>query len=65
MVSGQPFWQWNAWATQANQVCSWSMAGTLPDWQGAPVAVVILLEENDLTSAEFFGQTMLQSATNP
>jgi len=65
MVSGQPFWQWNAWATQANQSCSWSMAGTLPDWQGAPVAVVILLEENDLTSAEFFGQTMLQSATNP
>ena len=65
MVSGQPFWQWNAIATQANQTYSWSLGGTLPDWQGAPLAVVVLLEENNPGQAGFIGQTLLETAINP
>jgi len=65
MVSGQPFWQWNGRVTQANQTFSWSLGGTLPDWQGAPLAVVILLEENDPGGAGYIGQTLLEAATHP
>ncbi len=65
MVSGQPFWQWNAIVTQANQAFSWSLGGTLPDWQGAPLAVVVLLEENDASTAGIIGQTLLEAATKP
>ncbi|HEX7541754.1 MAG TPA: FtsW/RodA/SpoVE family cell cycle protein [Anaerolineales bacterium] len=65
MVSGQPFWQWNARVNQANQILSWSLGGTLPNWQSAPLAVVVLLEENDPGGAGLIGQTLLEAATNP
>jgi hypothetical protein len=65
MVSGQPFWQWDAQVTQANQSFCWSLGGTLPDWQGAPLAVVVLLEENDPNQAKLIGQTLLKAATQP
>jgi cell division protein FtsW (lipid II flippase) len=65
MVSGQPFWQWNARVNQANQNFSWSLGGTLPNWQGAPLAVAVLLEENDPVEAGLIGQILLEAATNP
>jgi hypothetical protein len=65
MVSGQPFWQWNTLVTQANQSFSWSLGGTLPNGQGAPLAVVVLLEENDPNWAGLIGQTLLEAASHP
>ncbi|MCX6035060.1 MAG: hypothetical protein NTV38_08805 [Chloroflexi bacterium] len=65
MVSGQPFWQWNARVNQANQNFSWSLGGTLPNWQGAPLAVVVLLEENDPGGAGLIGQILLETAIQP
>jgi hypothetical protein len=65
MISGQPFWQWNTVVTQANQTFSWSLGGTLPDYQGVPLAVVVLLEENDQNLAGLIGRSLLKVATNP
>jgi hypothetical protein len=65
MVSGHPFWQWNAWVTQVNQDFTWSLGGTLPDYQGVPLAVVVLLEENNLNLGEAIGRNLLEAATNP
>jgi len=65
MVSGQPLWQWNARVTQGNQACSWSLGGTLPNGQGAPLAVVVLLEEINPNLAGIIGQTLLEAAINP
>jgi hypothetical protein len=65
MVSDHLFWQWNARVQQANQIFSWSLGGTQPDWQGAPLAVVVLLEEADTSLAGVIGQTLLETATNP
>jgi hypothetical protein len=65
MVSGQPFWQWNARVTQGNQACSWSLGGTLPNGQGAPLAVVVLLEEINQNLAGRIGQTLLKAAIFP
>jgi len=65
MVSGQPFWQWNAQVTQVNKTFSWSLGGTLPNWQGTPLAVVVLLEENDPGRAGLIGITLLEAVEHP
>ena len=65
MVVGLPIWQWNISVTEVNQTYSWSLGGTLPDWQGAPLAVVVLLEENNPLEAGFIGETLLENALNP
>lgn len=65
MISGQPFWQWNTVVTQVNQTFSWSLGGTLPDYQGVPLAVVVLLEENAQNLAGLIGRSLLKVATNP
>jgi cell division protein FtsW (lipid II flippase) len=65
MVSGQPFWQWNGHADQENKTFTWSLGGTLPDWQGTPLAIVVLLEESNSARAALIGQTLLGAATQP
>ena len=65
MVSGQPFWQWNATITQVNQVFSWSIGGTLPAGQSAPLAVVVVLEEDDSNEAGTIVVNLLETATKP
>ena len=65
MVSGQPFWQWNGQAVQENKTFTWSLAGTLPDWKGAPLAIVVLLEETNPDQATIIGQTLLEAAIKP
>jgi cell division protein FtsW (lipid II flippase) len=65
MVGGQPLWQWNARATQGNQTFSWSLGGTLPKGQGSPLAVVVLLEENNPNWASHIVQSLLEAALHP
>ena len=62
MVSGNPFWLWTVRVTQAKQVFSWSLGGTLPNGQGVPLAVVVLLEEDQQSSAAFIATNMLKAA---
>ncbi len=65
MVTSQPLWQWDALASQDGKTYSWSMGGTLPDWQGAPLAVVILLEGYNPVRARYITETLLTAATLP
>ena len=65
MVNGLPFCQWNGVVTQANQSFSWSLGGTLPNGQGPPLAVVVLLEENNPTWAGLIGKSLLETAIQP
>ncbi len=65
MVKGQPIWQWNITVIQNPTIFTWSLGGTLPANQGVPLAVVVLLEENDENTAELIGRTLLQIAANP
>ncbi len=65
MVNSLPFWQWNGVVTQANQSFSWSLGGTLPNGQGTPLAVVVLLEENNPTWAGLIGKSLLETAIQP
>ena len=65
LVKGQPFWEWSGLAGQGNKAVSWSLAGTLPDSQGIPLAVVVLLEDPGQQWAAYIGQELLISATQP
>ena len=65
MGSGQPFWAWNAIVSQTSEVFSWSLGGTLTSWQGAPLAVTVLLEEDNPILAASISQALLIAATNP
>ena len=65
MITGQPFWQWNGHSGQDNKAFTWSIGGTLPDWQGAPLSIAVLLEKTDLGMAAHISQTLLEAATKP
>jgi cell division protein FtsI/penicillin-binding protein 2 len=44
---------------------TWFIAGTPPNWQGTPLAVVVLLEEDNERYAQWIGQELLTGAMNP
>jgi cell division protein FtsW (lipid II flippase) len=44
---------------------SWSLAGTLPSWNGTPLTLVVLLEENNPDLAQAIAQAVLQAALRP
>jgi hypothetical protein len=65
-VETLPFWQVITQATEySGQAFTWYLGGTLPGWQGIPLAAVVLLEEYDPISAQQIGQAVLQSAIQP
>jgi cell division protein FtsW (lipid II flippase) len=67
MVSGQPFWQASGkgFETQEHKTITWYLAGTLPGWQGTPLALVIAIEEDNPSFTEYLGQTLMQEALQP
>lgn len=44
---------------KADAAFTWFAGGTLPDWEGAPVVVVVLLEKADVDLAREIGEGML------
>jgi hypothetical protein len=44
---------------------TWYVAGSLPEWSGMPLAIVVLLEENNPALAEQIGRTVLAKAMLP
>jgi membrane peptidoglycan carboxypeptidase len=67
MVSGQPFWQSSGKGVemQEHKTITWYLAGTLPNWQGTPLALVIATEEDNPSFTEYLGQTLMQEALQP
>jgi cell division protein FtsW (lipid II flippase) len=53
----------NSWEEKPGY--SWYIGGTLPDWPGVPLAIAVLLEEEDPQRVLEMGQTLLQSAMQP
>jgi len=44
----KPYWQYAAVARSTNSAVTWLLAGTTSGWGGAPLALVIVLEEENL-----------------
>jgi cell division protein FtsW (lipid II flippase) len=69
-VEGESFWQSLATlpfgsGKRGEGGTSWYIGGTLPDWGGPPLAIVVLLEEQNPALAEQIGQTVLKAAMQP
>jgi len=66
-VPDEHIWQVVASGNESvtNPAFSWYLGGTLPDWQGVPLALAVLLEGNSPSKAQEIGQLLLHTATNP
>jgi cell division protein FtsW (lipid II flippase) len=64
-VTGKPFWEFGSVERGAHTSISWYLAGTLPNWQGAPLAIAVLLEENNPQQASLIGRGVLEKAIQP
>jgi cell division protein FtsW (lipid II flippase) len=64
-VSDQPFWQYETVSTEKEQSFAWFVAGTLPNWQGTPLTLIVLLEENSAPLANSIGRALLIKALEP
>jgi hypothetical protein len=56
---------WQSVSTNPNgpdQWVSWYLGGTLPTWEGAPLALAVLLEEDDPALVESIGERIFQAA---
>lgn len=53
------FWSHVSQASLDETIVTWYVAGTLPDWQGAPLTLVVVLEENNIPLAEFIGKNLM------
>jgi cell division protein FtsI/penicillin-binding protein 2 len=61
-----PVWQVLASAPDGSGgELAWYLAGTLPSWSGAPLSLVVLLEDGDPNLVEVIGQAVLSAALQP
>jgi cell division protein FtsW (lipid II flippase) len=57
-----PIWQTLSWAQDQDRRVTWGLAGTLPSWDGTPLVVVVLLEEDNPRVADKISQELLLQA---
>jgi hypothetical protein len=62
---GNPIWEFSSTQSDANSAIAWYLAGTLANWQGTPLALVVALEEGDPSLARLIGRGVLKQATQP
>ncbi|HEX6302606.1 MAG TPA: FtsW/RodA/SpoVE family cell cycle protein [Anaerolineales bacterium] len=61
-----PVWQTLSVVPNGSQgFATWYVAGTLPSWNGTPLTLAILLEDDNPNLAEVIGMAMLQAALQP
>jgi cell division protein FtsI/penicillin-binding protein 2 len=65
IAEGQNYWSHLGRATGIEGPVTWFLAGTPPNWQAIPLAVVVLLEEDNESLAQKIGQELLTDAMNP
>ena len=63
--SSLPVWTSVANARSSQNTITWFIGGTTPDWKGTPLALAIVLEENNPQLAQQIGMALLQAATSP
>jgi len=60
-----PAWQTVGLAGPRGQQVTWFIGGTLPNWAGTPLALALVLEENNAYLAQSIGQAVLRAALYP
>jgi cell division protein FtsW (lipid II flippase) len=64
-VDGQGYWSYVGQAESDESPVTWFIGGTPPNWQASPLAVVVVLEEDNAQLAETIGGDLLIAAMNP
>lgn len=62
MVNGEPFWEWIGQASHMDKDFTWYLGGTMPEWQGTPLTLVVLLENSDRAATKSIGRELLHQA---
>jgi cell division protein FtsW (lipid II flippase) len=60
-IPGKPYWRHVGQSSTEQTAITWLIAGTLPDWQGAPLVLVVTLEEGNAALAEFIAESMFNA----
>jgi hypothetical protein len=63
LAGDNPYWSFTS--VSEDTPVTWYLAGTLPDWNGTPLALVILLEDHNRILAEVIAQKVLGEALQP
>lgn len=58
---GSPYWIYIGRADEDGIPVTWLVAGTVPDWRGAPLVLVVALEENNIRLAESIGDNLMDA----
>jgi hypothetical protein len=64
IVKGKSLWRHVGQASIDNKTFTWLLAGTLPDWKGTPLVLVVTLEEDNVILANHIGDELLDAALN-
>jgi len=59
IVGGKPYWRYIGQAKEDETTVTWLIGGTLPDWGGTPLVLVVSLEENNITLARHIQEQLL------
>ncbi len=59
IVEGKPYWSHTGQASTNETVITWLLAGTLPNWGGTPLVLVVTLEEDNTFLAESIREQLL------
>jgi cell division protein FtsW (lipid II flippase) len=59
---GNPFWEYSGNELDKTRPVTWYLAGTLSNWSGTPLAIVVVLEEFAPAQAKAIGREVLQTA---
>jgi cell division protein FtsI/penicillin-binding protein 2 len=62
VAEGIPYWEYVGQGAAGSSPVTWYLAGTLPDWPGTPLAVVVALEEKNAALAQEVGRAILDAA---
>jgi len=65
IVDAESYWGHVGQAKSDESLVTWFIAGTPPNWQASPLAVVVLLEEDNVRLAQRIGRELLVDAMNP
>jgi cell division protein FtsI/penicillin-binding protein 2 len=64
-ISSLPIWQFTSLGYSSQEIVTWYAGGTTPDWQGTPLTLVIVLQEESPAEAEDMGYNILKNALSP
>ena len=62
IMEGKPYWSHIGLASVDETNVTWLLAGTLPDWRGTPLALIVTLEEKNVFLAESIGESLQRAA---